>query len=145
MNIDISLPVVIFVIQTLALVSVVFLYRTYKVFVTRTPANSWSRSQPGALSEPALIIRCHDAHKNCVEMLPVFLGILWLISLSDSNHMKAAMPFIIGFITLRLVQSGIHVIGTTPLLVIMRGLFFSGQLMILFWLCIQQLLMMASL
>lgn len=132
---ELALPVIIFAIQTLLLVSVVLFYRTFKVFIGRTPANSWPRL-PSAAAEPALVVRCHDAHKNCLEMLPVFLGVLWAMTLLDTQYAQDQMTLIFGFVGLRMAQSAIHVVGTAPILVMIRGVLFSGQLAILLWLSV---------
>lgn len=110
---------------TLALVAVVFGYRSLQVILGRSAANVWARSGPAP--EPAFVQRAHDAHKNCVESFALWLVALLLISQSPASLENWAwlLPWLFG---LRLAQSFTHLLGTTSLLVFVRGLFFAGQL-----------------
>lgn len=78
----------------------------------------WSRLQPIG-NESGFVARCSDAHNNCVEMLPVFLGVMWIVSSVEGLQKLTARILI--FIALRFVQSSIHVTGVTSVLIIARG------------------------
>ena len=122
---------------TATLVGMVFGYRTGLVLLRKSAPNMWPRSQPAA--EPAMVQRAHDAHKNCVESFPVFLGAL-LVLAGNTEALASwgwCVPWLVG---LRFIQSAIHVLGTQPLLVFSRGLFYGGQLLGLIFVIVMGLL-----
>ena len=119
-------PLVIYALLTAGLVGVVFAYRTTLVLLRRSAANSWPRSQPGA--EPLPVQRAHDAHKNCVETFPLYL-VASLVVASNSSVLLDWGWCISWLVGMRILQSAIHVTGTQPTLVFIRGLLYAGQLL----------------
>lgn len=119
-------PLVIYALLTAGLVGVVFAYRTTLVLLRRTSANSWPRSQPK--TEPLLVQRAHDAHKNCVETFPLYL-VASLVLASDSSILLDWGWCISWLVGMRVFQSAIHVAGTQPTMVFLRGLLYAGQLL----------------
>ncbi|MEN8720378.1 MAG: MAPEG family protein, partial [Oceanococcaceae bacterium] len=119
-------PLAIYALLTAALVGIVFMYRTSLVLLRRSPANVWPRSHPA--TEPTIVQRAHDAHKNCVETFPLLL--VALLALANNSEALLSWGWCVSWLVgLRLIQSAIHVIGTQPALVFTRGLFFAGQML----------------
>ncbi len=119
-------PLVTYALLTAGLVGVVFAYRTTLVLLRRSAANSWPRSKPKA--EPLLVQRAHDAHKNCVETFPLFL-VASLVVASNGSVLTDWGWCISWLVGIRILQSAIHVAGTQPILVFIRGLLYVGQLL----------------
>ena len=122
------LPVALFALLTVALVTIVFTYRTLLVWSFRSRADVWARANPAA--EPAFVQRAHDAHKNCVETLPVLIAAAWVLSMSPAAQSQFGW-MLSAVVVLRALQSLTHLAGTSHWHVFVRGLFFSGQLITL--------------
>lgn len=110
---------------TLFLVVLVLLYRSPKI-LTGTPANAWTRG--GGMEDPAIIKRITDAHLNCLENLPIF-AVLVLAAAAQSKTATVA-PFAVYVLYARLAQSITHMIGTQPLLVMLRATFWVIQIVL---------------
>lgn len=123
-------PIAAFSLLTLALVSVVFFYRTLLVVTMRSRADVWPRSGPSA-DEPGLVQRAHDAHKNCVETLPLVMAaawIGWVASESGGAQPSLVSSVLWAIVGLRIAQSFTHVLGVSHWHVFIRGGFFFGQI-----------------
>lgn len=115
---------------TLALVVSYVGFRVALVLTFKAPANSWPRI--GAQHpDPAWVTRAQHAHLNCVENLPV-LGAVVLIA-CISQKLDLLDPLAYAFLAMRLGQSVVHLIGTSPALVFIRANFFLAQIGILVW------------
>ena len=102
---------------TLLLVAAVFLYRGIKV-LGGTPINSWARGRETAANSP-FAVRLGDAHANCIENLVVFAAIvLAAVALGKSTAIDAFAPWVV---YARIVQSLVHLLGTTRALVTVRA------------------------
>lgn len=114
---------------TLLLVLGVVLYRTTLVFFRRTPANSWTRG--AASASPAIVTRAEHAHMNCVENLPVFAAIvLAAVALGKAELIAGAATWVV---VARIVQSTIHLSGTSHWQVVLRAVFYTAQILLFFW------------
>ncbi|KTC98447.1 MAPEG family protein [Legionella erythra] len=72
------------------------------------------------------------AHANCYENLPVVLGVVFVAAMTQ--QLFIINPLALTFLTLRVLQSIVHVLSTRVLAVLVRFLFFVGQVLILsYW------------
>lgn len=114
---------------TLALVTLVFLYRGLR-FLKGTPINNWPRGNKPADDAP-FVKRAEDAHANCLENLPVFAVIVLAAAAMDkSGTVNTLAPFVL---YARIGQSLAHLWGTGPLQVFVRASFWSVQLGLCLW------------
>lgn len=108
---------------TLALVALVVGWRVLEVLRGKA-ANSWGRGQ--AITVPGFITRAEHAHLNCIENLPVFAAIVLVAQALGKNAPVDAVAAWILYA--RLAQSAVHLIGTSPLLVLARATFYTVQI-----------------
>lgn len=111
---------------TLALM---FTYVGYRVAMAArgTPADSWTRGRAAAV--PSFVSRAEHAHANCVENLPVFATVvLAAYVLGKAPIADHAAPYVLAA---RLAQSTVHLIGVNHWLVIVRGTFFTIQILLI--------------
>ena len=124
-----------FALWTLALITLVFLYRGLR-FLRGTPINHWPRGNKPQ-DDASLVKRLEDAHANCMENLPVFAVLVLAASLMDkSNTIQTIAPFVL---YARIGQTLAHLWGTGTLQVFVRASFWSVQLVICLWMAIQLL------
>ena len=124
-----------FALWTLALITLVFLYRGLR-FLRGTPINHWPRGNKPQ-DDASLVKRLEDAHANCMENLPVFAVLVLAASLMDkSNTIQMIAPFVL---YARIGQTLAHLWGTGPLQVFVRASFWSVQLVICLWMALQLL------
>lgn len=124
-----------FALWTLALITLVFLYRGLR-FLRGTPINHWPRGNKPQ-DDASLVKRLEDAHANCMENLPVFAVLVLAASLMDkSNTIQTIAPFVL---YARIGQTLAHLWGTGPLQVFVRASFWSVQLVICLWMAFQLL------
>ena len=97
--------------------------RVFATLTMKKKANSWPRD--GADADPAFIKRAHHAHLNCVENLPVFAAIVLAGVVTGKAPVVDAVASWVLY--LRIVQSVVHLIGTSPALVFVRANFFLLQ------------------
>ncbi|QRN03074.1 MAPEG family protein [Legionella sp. MW5194] len=71
------------------------------------------------------------AHANCYENLPVVIGVVFVAALTQ--QLPVINPLVLTFLTLRVLQSIVHVLSTRVLAVLVRFVFFAGQVLILFY------------
>lgn len=114
---------------TLLLVTAVLLYRGVR-FLGGTPINNWPRGTQPA-TDPAWMRRVENAHANCMENLPVFAVIVLAAVATDKAALIA--PFAPWVLYARVGQSTAHLLGTQPLLVLVRATFWTAQLGLFFW------------
>ncbi|CAM8657457.1 COG3686 Predicted membrane protein [Comamonadaceae bacterium] len=124
-----------FALWTLALITLVFLYRGLR-FLRGTPINHWPRGNKPQ-DDASVVKRLEDAHANCMENLPVFAVLVLAASLMDkSNTIQTIAPFVL---YARIGQTLAHLWGTGTLQVFVRASFWSVQLVICLWMAIQLL------
>ncbi len=118
-----------FALWTLALVTLVFLYRGLR-FLKGTPINNWPRGNKPADDAP-FVKRLEDAHANCLENLPVFAVIVLAASAMDrTGTVNTLAPFVL---YARIGQTLAHLWGVGPLPVLVRASFWSVQLGLCLW------------
>ncbi|KTD47005.1 MAPEG family protein [Legionella rubrilucens] len=71
------------------------------------------------------------AHANCYENLPVVVGVVFVAAMTQ--QLSVINPLALTCLTLRVLQSIVHVLSTRVLAVLVRFLFFAGQVFILFY------------
>lgn len=113
---------------TLVLMFTYVNFRVLKV-LGGMPANSWGRDLPS--KDPAFVVRAHHAHLNMVENLPVFAAIV--LAAYAMGKSAVVDPVAMYVFYLRLGQVGSHLIGTSHWLVMARATFFTGQVLLMFW------------
>ena len=96
------------------------------------PANSWTRGN--AKSSPSWVTRFEHAHLNCLENLPIFAVIvLAAAQLGKTEAIATYAPLVLYF---RVGQSLVHMISTSPGMVLLRAGLFVVQVVlfaIMFW------------
>ena len=121
-----------FALWTMALVAIVFLYRTLR-FSSGVPINSWPRGAKPA-GDTTFIKRVEDAHANCVENLPVFAVIvLAAASMDRTSAVNLLAPYVL---YARIGQTLAHLSGTAPAQVLVRASFWSVQLGLCAWMAL---------
>lgn len=107
---------------TLAIIGIVLTWRVVEILRGR-PANSWTRG--AAIESPSLVKRAEHAHLNCMENLPIFAVIVLAAEfLGQGTAIASAAAWVL---YARIAQSTIHLIGTAPVLVLLRAGFFAAQ------------------
>ena len=114
-----------FALWTLALITLVFLYRGLR-FLRGTPINHWPRGNKPQ-DDASVVKRLEDAHANCMENLPVFAVLVLAASVMDkTNTIQTIAPFVL---YARIGQSVVHMASTSVPAVFLRfGLFAYGEL-----------------
>lgn len=106
-------------------------YRVLLVLSRRAPANAWTRNAE-SWKDPALVTRLHHAHLNCVENLPLFAAVV--LGAYASGQLPVVDKLAGLFLTLRLLQTGTHLVGTQPALVFIRANFWIAQMILIgYW------------
>ncbi|WP_248679359.1 MAPEG family protein [Sinimarinibacterium sp. CAU 1509] len=107
---------------TLAIVFIVLNWRVIEVLRGK-PANSWTRG--AAIESPSFVKRAEHAHLNCLENLPVFAVIVLAAqALGKSAVVDAVACWVL---YARIAQSSVHLIGTQPMLVLVRASLYGIQ------------------
>jgi uncharacterized MAPEG superfamily protein len=107
---------------TLAMVFVVVGWRVVEVLRGK-PANSWTRG--ASIESPSFVKRAEHAHLNCLENLPVFAVIVLAAeALGKGTAIDALACWVL---YARIAQSSIHLIGTQPMLVLVRATLYGIQ------------------
>lgn len=118
-----------FSLWTLALVTLVFMYRGLR-FLKGAPINSWPRGNKPADDAP-FVKRVEDAHANCLENLPVFAVIVLAAAAMDkSGTVNTLAPWVL---YARIGQSLVHLSGTGAVQVFIRASFWCAQLGLCLW------------
>jgi uncharacterized MAPEG superfamily protein len=114
---------------TIALVLTVVSYRLAQI-ATGKSADSWARGRQQ--SDPDVIQRFSHAHLNCLENLPLFAGVV--LAAVGSNQLGVVDPLAGWFLAARIAQSTTHVIQVSHWMVLVRGTFWTVQmLMLIYW------------
>jgi uncharacterized MAPEG superfamily protein len=113
---------------TLLLVVLVVGWRGIEILRGRK-ANSWGRGT--AIAVPSIVTRAEHAHLNTLENLPVFA----VIVLAAHALGKSAVVDTVAACVLyaRIAQSVTHLIGTSPILVLLRAVFYFVQVALFAW------------
>ncbi|MBC9250931.1 hypothetical protein A9179_11640 [Pseudomonas alcaligenes] len=93
-------------------------------------ANSWIRGQD--IPKPDVIVRIEHAHLNCLENLPVFAVLVFAAYFQSKSAVVDGLGFYVLYA--RVAQSLTHLVGTSHVLVLVRGTFYTMQLAMFFYL-----------
>lgn len=109
----------------------VSVYRTGLILSGKTAINSWTRSEE-KWTNHAVIKRLQDAHMNCLENLPLYIGIVAAAYFTDQLAVIGSLAWV--YLTLRVLQIAFHAAGTSKVLVMARATCYLPQLfLILYW------------
>lgn len=107
-------------------------YRIFLVLSFKTAANSWTR-EAEVWQDPPLVTRLHHAHLNCLENLPLFGAVVF--AAYATNQLAVVDSLAMVYLALRLAQSGVHVISTSPTFVFIRAnLWVAQTALLVYWL-----------
>lgn len=106
-------------------------YRVALVLTGKAAANSWTRGA-ATWQDPALITRLQHAHMNCVENLPVYAAVV--LAAFALGQLTVVDQLAGVFLALRLGQSLIHAVSTSPAMVFIRANLYIAQMaLIAYW------------
>lgn len=118
-----------FIAWALLLLLLMEVMRTVLVARGDVAANAF---QPDNANLSPFMQRLARAHANCIEGLPIFGGLM-LVAVA-SGRSEITDPLAYAMLALRLFQSVVHLISTTPMAVTVRFAAFSLQMLIgLYW------------
>lgn len=118
-----------FVAWALFLLLLMEVIRTGLVVARKVPANGFTPENAGL---SPFLQRLARAHANCVEGLPIFGGLLAIAIMTSRTGITDPLAYT--FLGARLVQSIIHLISTSSIMVSLRFTAFACQMAIgAFW------------
>lgn len=103
-------------------------YRVALVFGGRKEVNSFS---PDGRDLEPLGHRLTRARDNCFETLPLFAALA--LGASIGGRLEVTDPLAMWVLAARIVQSGVHVVSTSPPAVLLRANLFFAQMLIYAW------------
>ncbi len=117
-----------FIAWTLLLIIINEVMRSYLVLCGRKRADSF---QPDGADVSPFAHRLARAHANCYESFPLIGGVLLLALVTEQTDVTD--PLALWLLGLRVAQGLTHLSSTAIPAVILRFLFFAGQLVIVAW------------
>ena len=103
-------------------------YRAPLILGGRKRADHWERGKP--VDDPPLLARAKSAHLNCTENFPVFAAAVCIAALLGKSAPIDALAAYVLYA--RIAQSVTHIIGTSTILVLIRGIFYAIQIVLIF-------------
>jgi uncharacterized MAPEG superfamily protein len=92
-------------------------------------ADHWERGKPS--DDPGILQRAKHAHLNSTENFPVFAAVVVIAGLMGKIAVADAVA---GYVLYaRVLQSVMHMLGTSLPLIALRGLFYFVQVVLIFW------------
>jgi len=92
-------------------------------------ADHWERGK--STDDPPLLQRAKHAHLNSVENFPIFAAVVVIAGLTGKIAIADALA---GYVLYaRVLQSVMHMLGTTLPLVALRGFFYFVQIVLIFY------------
>jgi uncharacterized MAPEG superfamily protein len=102
-------------------------YRAPLILGGRKRADHWERGKP--IDDPPLLARAKSAHLNCTENFPIFAAVVCIAALLGKS---APIDALAGYVFYaRVAQSVTHMIGTSTILILLRGLFYAAQVVLI--------------
>jgi uncharacterized MAPEG superfamily protein len=95
----------------------------------RKRADNWERGKPN--DDPAVLARAKNAHLNCIENFPVFAAVVLVAALIGKIAIADAVAAYVLYA--RVAQSIVHIIGTSLVLIALRGAFYFVQVVLIFY------------
>lgn len=95
----------------------------------RKAADAWERGK--TTDDPPVLQRAKHAHLNSTENFPIFAAVVVIAGLMGKLATADALA---GFVLYaRVLQSVMHMLGTSLPLVALRGFFYFVQVCLIFW------------
>jgi uncharacterized MAPEG superfamily protein len=92
-------------------------------------ADHWERGKPS--DDPVVLQRAKHAHLNSTENFPVFAAVVVIAGLMGKIGVADAVA---GYVLYaRVLQSVMHMLGTSLPLIALRGSFYFVQVVLIFW------------
>ncbi|WP_422420601.1 MAPEG family protein [Pseudomonas sp. GZD-222] len=114
----------------LILLGTVGVYRWSMILTGRATVREW---QPGTPQGSAWYQRAMNAHRNCIENLPVYGAIVLVLNASGLTSSTLDILALV-LITARVLQSLVHIcFEQTEAVAILRFVFFLIQIIMMFW------------
>lgn len=110
----------------LVLMSLYVGHRVANVFFAGKPADSWTRGAETPV--PGFFRRAQHAQLNVLESLPVLAAIA--VAALALGRTASLDPLALWLVLARLAQTATHLIGVTHWLVVVRGAFFTIQVVL---------------
>ena len=104
-----------FVLWTIALVGMVVLHRVYLTLTGQKRADQLSQA---LYKGPIWYERAIEAHKNCLENLPLFAAVVFVAVVTGNESLTDPLAFY--YLGARVVQSSIHLIAVNHVAVTAR-------------------------
>jgi len=104
-------------------------YRVPMIAAGRRRAHHWERGKP--TDDPALLARAKNAHLNCVENFPAFAAVVCIGALLGKSAPIDALAAYVFYA--RIAQSVAHLIGTSMPLILVRGTFYTIQVVLILY------------
>ena len=120
--------VLLYAIWTLLLPVFYASYRAPLILGGRKRADHWERGKP--VDDPPLLARAKSTHLNCTENFPVFAAVVCIAALLGKSAPIDALAAYVLYA--RIAQSVTHIIGTSTVLVLIRGIFYAIQIVLIF-------------
>tara|TARA_R110000787_G_scaffold58117_27_gene132522 strand:- start:1503 stop:1919 length:417 start_codon:yes stop_codon:yes gene_type:complete len=97
--------------------------RIPQALLGKKPADHWTRGK--STDDAAFFIRASHAHANCVENFALFAAVVLVAAATQQNGAVDGLAcYVLGA---RVLQSVVHLMGTSFFLVLMRATFFLVQ------------------
>ena len=92
-------------------------------------ADNWERGRPN--DDPSVLVRAKNAHLNCTENFAVFAAVVIVAALVGKIAVADAVAAYVVYA--RFAQSIVHMMGTSMLLIGLRGTFYFVQVVLIFY------------
>ncbi|MES0873956.1 MAPEG family protein [Sinimarinibacterium thermocellulolyticum] len=101
------------------------------------PIDSWERNK--APVDPPFLQRAKNAHLNCIENLPLFVGVVAVAALMDQIAIADGVAAYVLYA--RVAQSVMHISGTSFIQILLRATFFLIQIALIGYIAVKLLML----
>jgi uncharacterized MAPEG superfamily protein len=95
----------------------------------RKTADHWERGK--ANDDPPVLVRAKNAHLNCTENFPIFAAVVLVAALMGRTPVVDSLAAYVLYA--RLIQSLVHISGTSMPLIAIRGAFYFIQVVLILY------------
>ena len=92
-------------------------------------ADAWERGK--SVDDPPLLMRMKNAHLNCAENFPIFAAVVVIAALLGRTPAVDSIAAYVFYA--RVVQTSVHVMGTSLPLIAIRGAFYFIQVVLILY------------
>jgi len=121
--------VLLYAVWTLLLPIVYAGYRAPMIARGRRRADHWERGKPA--DDPPILMRAKGAHLNCAENFPIFAAVVCVGALLGKSPIVDAVAAYVLYA--RIAQGVAHLIGTSLPLILLRGVFYAIQVVLILY------------